>query len=59
MKFILLQFFLAGFYLENFFFFKIYVWEGPTRSAKILQRMHGENIAISYENALLSFGSSL
>ena len=34
----------TGFYLENFFLggsFK-YVWEGPTRSAKILQRMHGE-----------------
>ena len=32
------------FYLENFFCggsFK-YVWEGPTCSTKILQRMHGE-----------------
>ena len=33
------------------------MWEGPTRSAKILQRVHNETI--SYENALLSFGGSI
>ena len=34
----------SGFYLENFFWGGSveYVWEGPTRSAKILRRVHGE-----------------
>ena len=30
----------SGFYLENLESFNNYVWEGPTRSVKILQRVH-------------------